>query len=44
MPKDSPEYIESLKNKSSKIWKSNPEEKDFGVILGIMVWQFKYVL
>jgi hypothetical protein len=39
MSKDSTEFIESLKNKSSKSHKSNPEEKGFVVIviLGIMV-------
>jgi hypothetical protein len=37
MSKDSAEFIESIKNKSSKSRKSNPEEKGFGVILGIVV-------
>jgi hypothetical protein len=37
MSKDSPEFKESIKNKFIKSRKSNPEEKGFGVILGIVV-------
>jgi hypothetical protein len=37
MSKDSPDFIEYVKNKFRKIRKSNPEEKGFGVFLGVMV-------
>jgi hypothetical protein len=39
MPKDSPEFIESVKNSviPEKVKSHNSEDKGFGVILGILV-------
>jgi hypothetical protein len=35
--KDSPDFIEYVKISSEKSQKSNPEDKGFGVFLGVMV-------
>jgi hypothetical protein len=38
MPKDGPELVESVKNNFGKYQKSNPEDKNFYAILGILFW------